>query len=172
MSSGLTLLRALWTAAGERLSRRLEGLADEEFFWEPAAGCWTVRRDAAAPSGWQIDYDFPFPTPPPLTTVAWRLVHVGSGNWIRWEHATGPATRLFPDLLVPGGADEAVRYWRDSRAPITAWLGTATDGDLDIVTRTPFGEPITLGNTVRILLEEEIHHGAEIGLLRDLHARQ
>jgi len=27
-------------------------------------------------------------------------------------------------------------------------------------------------DTVRILLEEEIHHGAEIGVLRDLHRRR
>lgn len=25
-------------------SRCLEGLNDEEYFWEPVAGCWSVRR--------------------------------------------------------------------------------------------------------------------------------
>ncbi len=41
-------------------------------------------------------------------------------------------------------------------------------------TRNPYGygEPITAGDTVRILLEEDIHHGAEIGVLRDLHRRR
>ncbi len=171
MSTGFRLVRTLWTDAGERLLRRLDGLSEEEFFWEPADGCWTVRRDQEAPSGWQIDYDFPFPTPPPLTTIAWRLVHLANGNWIRWEHAFGPALRMFPDLLVPGSAAEARSYWQDSRDPITTWLAAATDADMDRTTTTPYGEPIAAGDTVRILLEEEIHHGAEIGVLRDLHAR-
>jgi hypothetical protein len=37
-----------------RLRQRLEGLSDDEYFWEPAPGCWTVRRD---PSGASVaDY--------------------------------------------------------------------------------------------------------------------
>ncbi|MBA2552127.1 MAG: hypothetical protein H0V10_00215 [Geodermatophilaceae bacterium] len=32
--------------------------------------------------------------------------------------------------------------------------------------------PPVAGDTVRILLEEDIHHGAEIGVLRDLHRRR
>ena len=24
--------------------RRLDGLTDDEYFWEPAPGCWSVRR--------------------------------------------------------------------------------------------------------------------------------
>ena len=28
----------------ERLRPQLEGLTDEEYFWEPVPGCWSVRR--------------------------------------------------------------------------------------------------------------------------------
>jgi hypothetical protein len=28
-----------------RLRGRLEGLSEEEYFWEPVPGCWTVHRD-------------------------------------------------------------------------------------------------------------------------------
>lgn len=171
MSSGLDVVRTLWTATGDRLWRRLDGLTDDEFGWEPVADCWALRPDPAAPSGWQIDYVWPVPTPAPFTTIAWRLIHVANGNWIRWEHAVGPAQRTFLDLHVPSTADGAVGYWRDSAAPIADWLATASEADLDRAGQTLYGEPVTAGETVRILLDEQVHHGAEIGVLRDLYAR-
>jgi hypothetical protein len=110
--------------------------------------------------------------PPPVTTIAWRLVHLANGNWIRWEHADGPGVRMFPDLPVPGSAADATRYWAGSRAPIESWLAGAADADLDEVRPAPVGDPLPLGRTVAILLEEQLHHGAEIALLRDLHRPQ
>ena len=57
-----------------RLRQRLEGLSDDEYFWEPVPGCWTVRRD---PSGaWVADYAEPDPDPAPFTTIGWRGVHL------------------------------------------------------------------------------------------------
>lgn len=166
----LRQLCILWTASYERLARRLDGLTEEEFGWAPVPDCWALRPDPEAPSGWQIDYAHPVPTPPPFTTIAWRLVHIASGNWIRWEHALGPARRTFLDLYVPSTVDGALAYWRDSAAPIAAWLATATEPDLDRPGRTLYGEVVTAGETVRILLDEQVHHGAEIGVLRDLYA--
>ena len=34
---------------------RLEGLTDDEYFWEPVPNCWTVRtaEDGAATIDWQ-----------------------------------------------------------------------------------------------------------------------
>jgi hypothetical protein len=29
----------------DRLISRLNGLTDEEYFWEPVAGCWSVRQN-------------------------------------------------------------------------------------------------------------------------------
>src|SRR5918993_1180959 len=161
MTEAAAVLRDIWTGSGDRLDRRLTGLSDAEFFREPAPGCptWTVRRDASAPSGWQIDHDFPAPDPPPVTTIAWRLVHLANGNWIRWEHAFGPGKRMFPDLEVPGDAAGAIAYWRASREPVTAWLAGAGDADLAAVRPTPLADPIPAGITVRILLDEQIHHG-------------
>lgn len=164
-------LAALWARSGDRLSTRLDGLTDAEFFWAPVPDAWTLRPDPDAPSGWQIDYDVPTPVPPAFTTLAWRLMHVASGNWIRWEHALGTGRRTFLDLVVPSDAAGAVAYWRDSTDPVADWLATAADADLDATGRTVFGEDITVGETVRILLDEQTHHGAEIALLRDLYLR-
>src|SRR4029079_1987406 len=143
-------LRELWISSSGRLAKRMHGLTDEEFFWEPAQPAWSVRPDPAAPSGWQIDYPFPPPVPAPVTTIAWRLVHLANGNWIYWEHAFGPGERMFPDLPVPGTADEAVAYWRDSRTPITAWLDGAADEDLDELRPSHLGQPRSAGEVLTI----------------------
>ena len=37
------LLTAEMDEAWETLGGRLEGLTDEEFFWEPVPSCWTVH---------------------------------------------------------------------------------------------------------------------------------
>jgi hypothetical protein len=163
-------LRRQWHASGERLDSRLDGLTDDELFWAPVeAETWSVRRDDSAPSGWQIDYAWPVPDPPPLTTIAWRLVHLANGNWIYWEHAFGPGERMFPDLAVPGTAAEARAYWRASRVPVTDWLATARDADLDEVRPSHDGEARSAGELVLVLTDEQAHHGAEIGVLRDLY---
>src|SRR4029450_2174662 len=52
--SRVGLLLAQMDEVSGRLRGRLEGLGDEEYFWEPVPGCWTVRRD---PSGtWVAAY--------------------------------------------------------------------------------------------------------------------
>ena len=62
--SGVSVLLRLWEQSGRRLRERCRGLTDEEFFWEPVAGCWTVHRrseqraKSADGSGeWVIDYE-------------------------------------------------------------------------------------------------------------------
>src|SRR5207244_2414299 len=65
------------------LRGRLDGLTDDEYFWEPAPGSWNVhpRGTGTAPvqagtGAMTIDFAFPEPVPPPVTTIAWRLGHV------------------------------------------------------------------------------------------------
>jgi hypothetical protein len=162
------LLRRQWRDSGDRLERHLVGLTDAEYFWEPVPSCWTVRPKPAAPGHWEIDYDWPEPDPPPFTTIAWRLVHVANGNWIYWEHAFGPGERMFPDLVIPGSADAAREYWKESRAPISAWLDRVTDDELEELRPSHQASPRTAKDMMVILIDEQVHHGAEIALLRDL----
>ncbi|GAB3741301.1 hypothetical protein [Nocardiopsis nanhaiensis] len=59
----------------ESLWPRLEGFTDDEYFWEPVVGCWSIRRQ---PGGtYMIDWEWPTPEPAPVTTIAWRLAHIG-----------------------------------------------------------------------------------------------
>ena len=70
------LQRAFHAALGD-----VEGLDDGEYFWEPVTGCWSVRRRGEAERGWGTgewvcEDVWPPPAPLPVTTIAWRLVHL------------------------------------------------------------------------------------------------
>jgi len=77
------LLREQLTAHWDsQLRRRLDGLGDDEYFWEPAPG-WNVRPRGTSTAPVQggagdmtIDFAMPEPVPAPFTTIAWRLGHV------------------------------------------------------------------------------------------------
>lgn len=85
------------------LRPRFEGLTDDEYLWEPAPGCWSVRP---APGGrFTIDWVRPEPQPPPVTTIAWRLCHIGSGLTLRVNHHFG-------DRLPDHGRDRVAWHGR------------------------------------------------------------
>jgi DinB superfamily len=164
----IELLAALWQSTADRLERRCHGVTDEEFFWEPTPDAWNVRL---GPSGWTYEYEFAPPKPAPVTTIGWRLMHLAADNWIYSEHAFGPGIRNFPDLSVPATADATLDHWRRSREPIMSWLAGATEEQLAELRPSHLGGRRTAGAVIAILLDEQIHHGAEIALLRDLSLR-
>ena len=172
MGIATELLRTSWEASGLRLQQRCDGLTDDEYFWSPVPDAWTVKPDPYRPGRWTYDYDFAPPPPAPVTTISWRLVHIIADNEIYWEYAFGPGRRTFPDLEVPQSARQAMEVWWESRRPISRWLGWATDADLAEPRPSHLGDPRTAGEVVRILLDEQTHHGAEIALLRDLYLRR
>src|SRR5699024_10182475 len=97
------------------LRPRLEGLTDQEYFFDPTGHgtAWTVhpRRpdDPARPRAIQagagdmvVDFELPEPQPAPVTTIAWRLAHIVVGilgarsqthlggpqaDYVSWEYA-------------------------------------------------------------------------------------
>jgi DinB superfamily len=158
---------------------RLQGLSDEEFLWEPVAGCWSLRR---GPDGTMaLDGATPEPTPPPMTTIAWRLVHVAVGCF----HTR--ASTFFGDGRVPADADMFDPRHEPARLPATAAEGLALlessyrwwhDGIAaldDAAMAAPLGprgaffaaEPMAA--LVLHVNRETMHHGGEIGVLRDLY---
>jgi uncharacterized damage-inducible protein DinB len=170
--TGVSVLLRLWEQSGRRLRDRCRGLSDDEFFWEPVADCWNIRPDESHAGGWSYEYEFAPEDPAPLTTIGWRLVHLSAGNRLYWNHAFGDGSLTFPDLVVPHTAESALAEWRDSRVPFTTWLTGATDEDLaePRPSHLPARE-MPAGDQVRSLVDEQIHHGAEIALLRDLFVR-
>jgi DinB superfamily len=161
------------------LRPRLDGLSDEEYFWEPVEGCWGLRR--GTDGGWRLDGGRPEPSPPPVTTIAWRLVHVGATCLANRASAffggidvPADADMFDPRLVpadLPGGADAAVaflersyRRWHDGIAALDEeGLGRPLG---------PRGGPYAedpMAELVAHINREVMHHGAEIALLRDLY---
>jgi len=166
------LLRG-WDDAWQRLDRRLAGLDDAEYLWEPVPGSWSVRRrDDGA---WTADRVIPDPEPAPVTTIAWRIWHLASD--------------CLADYLgdTPGGRPLAVagRTWHGDAATALRDLHTAAGAFRDAVTALgedgvwaplgpawgPYAED-TWADLVVHAVDELAHHGAEIALLRDLYRAQ
>ena len=99
-------------------------------------------------------------------------MHIAADNWIYMEHAFGQRERDFPDLEVHGTAEEVLADWRASTEPVSRWLRSATDEALGQIRPSHLGDPLIAGEVMRILIDEQAHHGAEVALLRDLYLRR
>jgi uncharacterized damage-inducible protein DinB len=169
MASAVRLLQSQWARSCDRLVQRLKGLTDEEYRWEPVEGCWNIRTASDTPGGWVVDYPQVHPDPPPFTTIAWRLLHISDGNTIYWEHAFGSGRRNFWDLVPHGSSGDAVDYLIESQKPITATLAGLEDAQLDEERPTHFGVGWPARRVFAVLVDEQVHHGGEVGVLRDLY---
>lgn len=162
-----------------QLRPRLDGLTDDEYFWEPVPGCWSIRpREqattplAVGPGELVLDYALPPHDAEPVTTIAWRLAHIIVGifsarvashfggptvEWASWEYA--------------GTAAEALRQLD---AGYAAWVEGVRGLGADGLARPcgpaegPYAES-PMATLVLHVHREVIHHGAEISLLRDLY---
>jgi len=168
-ASMITAFDYVW----DRLAGRLAGLTDDEYFWEPVAGCWSLRR--GDDGRWRLDGEGgggPAPDPVPVTTIAWRLGHLGGmavGGFASSRFGDGALTAERIDFpagaaAVPGFLDEHYRNWRAGLAGLSpdqwaAPLGPAWG---------PYAESNTLDLALHVL-DEVVHHGAEVGVLRDLY---
>jgi hypothetical protein len=176
----LGVLLDQWDSAQDLSRPRLEGLADDEYLWEPVPGAWSVRprgeavsTDPFGPGDWQLDFQLAAPQPPPVTTIAWRLGHLTTGIAGRWEWTFGSRRRPPEDLVdfTPRAAD-ALTNWQSWLARWRAGLSTLTPEQLDQVGfgQYPWGldRSIPFVGIVWWTNQEVIHHVAEIALLRDL----
>ena len=155
-----------------RTRARLEGLTDAELMWEPAVGCWSVRRgpDGQPAADWS-----PMPDRPPLTTIAWRIWHLcevygaaRNEQWLRGTDDGGAGARVVPALTAAealAALDLAHGWWRTV-------LTSLTEADLGEPLGPQAGPYAEADKAAFVLhqLDEAIHHGAELGVLRDLYA--
>jgi uncharacterized damage-inducible protein DinB len=163
--------------ANRRLRERLSGLTDDEYLWEPVAGCWSVRRremaTSARPMGsgvWVFDYSEEKPSPPPFTTIAWRLMHLTDvfGAYLDALWGRGEVTEDW--LEVAPTAAEGVALWERHAGAFALALAGEDDEVLARSVRVRWWpEPSPRWVVVAHVVTEAIHHGAEIGVLRDLY---
>jgi uncharacterized damage-inducible protein DinB len=151
---------------------------DEEYFWEPVPGSWSVRRRSEAvstkPQGrgvWAFDNAQEEQTPAPFTTIAWRLMHltdsIGSYQAFLW----GEGLMADDWLEVPGTAADGVALWEKHTTAIAEALEAEDDAALERPIRIPWWpREAPRWEVVANVVVEATHHGAEIGVLRDLYA--
>jgi DinB superfamily len=165
-----------------QLRPRLDGLTDEEYFWEPAPGCWSLRprgqaatEKAAGGGALVLEYQYPPPRPEPLTTIAWRLAHIiVPVLGVRSASHFGGPPADFGTFEYAQTAKDALRQLDDAYA---VWIGGVRDLGADGLAR-PCGQAegpfaaYPLASLVLHIHREVIHHGAEISLLRDLYSRK
>lgn len=152
--------------------RRLDGLTDEEYWWEPVPGCWTVRRteDAVAgvpvPGDWAIDGLWQYPDPPPFTTIAWRLNHTA----LVLSGYLGIMGAPITDERVRATATEAVEFWTEGAFTLDAAVKRWSEPELSEPVHVPhWGRAEPRWKIVDGIVRECVHHCAEVALLRDLH---
>jgi DinB family protein len=157
--------------AWQRLWARIAGLGTDEYRWEPVPGCWTVRSDDGR---WLADGSDTDPDPAPVTTIAWRLWHIGSdclasyvsrslGDWplpVRGHEWFGEADSALPVLQT---AFETFRSRIEALGEDGLWQPLGPQWG-------PYAES-TWADLVVHALDELAHHGAEVALLRDLYPR-
>lgn len=132
-------LRRAWTALG-----------DEELFFEPVPGAWSIRRrdecrtpDPFGAGEWVADFAIPEPTPVPMTTIAWLYWHIASvpgrfcdldvfgGARTMASGWTSPYLGHHPMFV---SASEGVSALREGWAKLRAVIERAGDGQLEVTT--------------------------------------
>jgi hypothetical protein len=164
---------------GHHVRTRLAGLTDAEYFWEPAPDSWNVRPRGtgtapvqAGSGAMTIDFAVPEPSPPPVTTIAWRLGHVIVGVLgLRNASHFGRETVSYETFEYAATAQEALAQLE---AEYATWLsGVEALGDEGLSrpcgeAEGPFAEA-PLAALVLHIHRELIHHLSEVCLLRDLY---
>lgn len=157
---------------------RLDGLSDDEYFWEPVPGCWSVRPrvkvDPALAWGsgdYVLEHSWPDPVPPPVTTIAWRLGHLSMCFAERnGSHFGAPEVSHRTYDYAPT-AGQALAQLDDA---YMTWIKGVRGLDDEGLRRPcgpaegPFAE-FPLAELVLHINREALHHSAEITLLRDLY---
>jgi hypothetical protein len=162
-----------------QLRPRLNGLTDDEYFWQPVAGCWTISPcgQSSAPislgSGeFTMDYAMPPHDREPVTTIAWRLGHLvvvfASTNA---SYFGGPPADD-SSFCYSGTSTGALRQLDEAH---DAWVGGVRSlGAAGLArpqgpTQPPEYAEAPMAKLILFINMEIIHHGAEISLLRDLY---
>lgn len=163
----------------DRTLSRLDGLTDAEYLWEPVPAGLNLRQaaDGAFRADPVPDTD---PAPAPFTTIGWRMWHIGADclrgyctNFLEDEAPEDEASQGVGDDIFawPGTAKEGIAAmaadWDRFRAAMAAL------GDEGLLAPMgpragQFAEETFLKLGLHAL-DEVAHHGAELGLLRDLY---
>lgn len=166
----------------QQLRPRLDGMSDQEYFWQPVPGCWTISRrgESTAPISYGSgeftwDYGPASEDPEPITTIAWRLGHlIECLASMNGTHFGGPQTSV-ETFAYAGTSQQALQQLDEA---YDAWVsGVRGLGNAGLAEAQGSTSPAEFADApvARLVLYtsvEVFHHGAEICLLRDLYLRE
>lgn len=155
-------------------------MTDDEYFWEPVAGCWSLRRRGKAlgphPAGkgeWLLDGGRPEPEPPPFTTIAWRMCHACVSPLFRHDYTFGGHSLTTDDIEWPSTAHDASALMKETHFRWRNAIANVSTADLDTIgfSQNPLGlDPgVPFVDLIAWTNLEFAHHAAEIACLRDLY---
>lgn len=152
----------------------LDDLTENEYFWEPASPCWSIRRRGTSVRGWGsgefvCEDAWPPPDPLPTTSIAWRVIHLAAWTDIYRQYAFGD-TR--PDLNaadVPGNFRAGLAWLYGAQDDFMVAVAGLSDRAAFEPRPAHWGKSVPVVQLVSTMLTEHVHHIAEIGVLRDLH---
>ncbi|WP_420121637.1 DinB family protein [Nakamurella sp.] len=157
---------------------RLTGLTDDEYFFEPVPGAWSVRpAGARAPTTlvgtgpMRVDFEVDPADPAPVTTIAWRLSHLVVGVFgDRNARYFGGPPMDYLSYAYPPDAAGALADLDDGYARWLAGITALGPAELAANCREPGFESESMAALILHIHREAIHHLGEIALLRDLWA--
>ncbi|MER7416084.1 DinB family protein [Micromonospora peucetia] len=160
------LLRWQFDLTWSLFEYHLERLDAADFLWEPAANCWTVRRDPD--SGWTPDWADTEPDPIPVPTIGWLSWHIGWWWTVASDHLGGRPPRQHTDIGWPGAGEPTVAWLRGLRVEWLGQLDRLTDADLDRTAPFPWqdDDEHTVAHMLGWVNAELMKNAAEIGQLR------
>ncbi|GGO68467.1 DinB family protein [Nonomuraea cavernae] len=160
------LLRWQFDLTWSLFEYHLERLKPDDFLWEPAAHCWTVRHDVAGK--WVPDWAETEPDPVPVPTIAWLSWHIGWWWSVTIDHAEQRPPRERAEITWPGDGTSAVEWLRGLRVEWLAVLDRLSDADLDAAAPFPWPKDSehTVAHMVAWVNTELLKNAAEIGQLR------
>ena len=178
MDQNKELLEQLTWHWEAQLRPRLEGLTDEEYFWEPVSGSWNLRprsqaktKMAAGVGDYVIDFEYPEPEPAPVTTIAWQFAHLLVGIFgARIASHFGGEPMDYQTYEYPTTAKDALAQLDHFYALWTAGVKGLGEDGLTEASGEEGHETASMATLVLHINREIIHHGSEIALLRDLFA--
>jgi hypothetical protein len=162
-----------------QLRPRLNGLTDDEYFWEPVTGCWTISRRGQSRAPLSLgsgEFTMDYATLPhdrePITTIAWRLAHVIIVFASMTASYFGGPPADWSIFSFSGTSKGALRQLDDAH---DLWVtGVRGLGEAGLVRAQGSTSPPEYADApmVKLVLHtnlEVVHHGAEVCLLRDVY---
>ena len=132
-------------------------LTEEEFGWAPVPGPWHVVEGILEHSP---------ADPPRVTTIGWRAAHLAMVLAVYDSWAFGDGSARWDTTAAPGDAAAAVDAIVTGQRRFRR--GVEEIVDLNAMRPTAWEQDLPVWQLVWTVLAEHLHHGAEIGALRDV----